>query len=131
MTEPTEAEVEAACRAECGFDKMDFDGLSRLVRVRYMSRCRAALTAAAQVRERAPEPTKLSAAEVARIFLERERTYQSRPFDEFTVTRLEQLILRARSDGAATASLMPIYGATEDTPPAEASREQPTKEIVR
>lgn len=42
----------------------------------------------------------LTAEFVARTFLERERNYQSRPFDEFTVARLEQLVLRARADGA-------------------------------
>lgn len=41
----------------------------------------------------------LPAEYVARVFLERERLYYQRPFDEFTVERLKQLILRARADG--------------------------------
>jgi hypothetical protein len=42
----------------------------------------------------------LPAEYVARKFLESERLYQQRPFDEFTVERLKQVILRARDDGA-------------------------------
>jgi hypothetical protein len=48
-----------------------------------------------------PRTNALSAEQVSRLFLERERTYHHRPFDEFTVARLEQLILRARADGSA------------------------------
>jgi hypothetical protein len=42
----------------------------------------------------------LPAEYVARKFLASERLYQQRPFDEFTVERLKQVILRARDDGA-------------------------------
>lgn len=42
----------------------------------------------------------LPAEQVARVFLENERLYYRREFDEFTVARLTQLILRARADGA-------------------------------
>jgi hypothetical protein len=122
-TEVSEAEVEAA--AEVAYlrnraGSTAWRDLSVRHRRDWCEKVTPILTAAAHVRgrERAPEPTKLSAAEVARVFLERERTYQGRPFDEFTVTRLEQLVLRARSDGAATAlGPLPIYGATEDQGP--------------
>jgi hypothetical protein len=42
----------------------------------------------------------LPAEYVARKFLASEQLYQQRPFDEFTVERLKQVILRARVDGA-------------------------------
>jgi hypothetical protein len=47
-----------------------------------------------------PMDDALPAEHVARRFLENERLYQQRPFDEFTVERLKQVILRARADGA-------------------------------
>jgi hypothetical protein len=50
MQSPDDAEVEAAARSDCAFDKVDYDGLGRLAKQRYRDRSRAALTAAAQVR---------------------------------------------------------------------------------
>lgn len=42
----------------------------------------------------------LPAEKVARFFLENERLYNRREFDEFAVSRLTQLVTRARFDGA-------------------------------
>jgi predicted flap endonuclease-1-like 5' DNA nuclease len=50
MIEPSEAEVEAAVRAECQFDKWDYDAMPKSARERYFARTSAALTAATHVR---------------------------------------------------------------------------------